>query len=353
MAAAQPVGVGILGAGRPNIATSNQIPACQRCANVRLVALCDRLDGVHDTARACGARAYTDYDRMLADPEVEMVQVSTPDWCHVEHTERALAAGRHVLLQKPPCVDRDGLRRLRAAAAAGRARLKVLLNTRQTRLCRSVHALVAAGRIGRLVQVRISYRGHRFPIPDPESPYLKAALGGVWLHNGLHWLDEACLYAAAPPRSVYVVTTRNEHGAPAMLGEGPNYWCGMFDMGSDVTFTFEYNTMLMGDGLPGGVQRVLIGTEGELRQNYGDAHLTLFRRGLDTPEDCPLLDEGLTPADDVQDSFARAIGAFAAEIRDGKEREPRTAVALHCMGALIAGAESANRALTVLPPVAP
>lgn len=348
MSGTLPVGVGILGAGRPNIATSNQVPACQRCANVRLVALCDRLEGVHDVARGCGARAYTDYDRLLADPEVEMVQVSTPDWCHVEHTERALAAGRHVLLQKPPCVDRDGLRRLRAAAA-GPARLKVLLNTRQTRVCRTLEALVAGGRIGRLVQVRISYRGHRFPIADPESPYLKASMGGVWLHNGLHWLDEACLYAKALPCTAALITTRNDQGPPTLLGEGPNYWCGIFEMGSAVTFTLEYNTMLLRDGLPGGVQRVLIGTEGELRQSYGDPGLTLFRAGQDAPERCPLLDEHLTPVEDIHDSFARAIGAFAAEIRDGQEREPVTAAALHCMEALMAGAETADRTVARVP----
>jgi len=189
---------------------------------VRLVALCDRLAGVHDSARQHGLRAYTDYAEMLADTAVEMVQVATPDWCHVDHAEQALAAGRHVLLQKPPCTDGEGLERLRIAARDSRARLKVLLNTRQTRLCRTLKALLDAGTIGRLVQVRIASRGHRFPIADLSSPYLSAALGGVWVHNGLHWLDEACFYADALPTAVQVVATRNGHGPPEVLGEGRN-----------------------------------------------------------------------------------------------------------------------------------
>ena len=336
------VGVGILGAGRPNVATSNQIPACLHSRAVRLVALCDRLEGVHEVARAHGVRAYTDYAALLADPEIEMVQVATPDWCHVEHAEMALAAGKHVLLQKPPCVDREGLRRLRAAQSTSRARLKVLLNTRQTRLCRTVHALLGEGLIGGLVHVRLASRGHRFPIADLASPYLRAELGGVWIHNGLHWLDEACYYSGALPVAVQVVATRHDHGPAEILGEGPNYWCGSFDLGAGTTFTLEYNTMLLRAGLPAGMQRVLIGTEGELRQDYGQTDLTLFRRGKDAPEGRSVLDPHLTPAEDSIESFRRAIDAFAAEIRDGQEREPTTAGALQCMEALIAGAESAG-----------
>ncbi len=337
------VGVGILGAGRPNVATSNQVPACQQSQAVRLVALCDRLEGVHDIARSHGVRAYTDYRQMLADPEVEMVQVATPDGCHVEHAEQALAAGRHVLLQKPPAVDRAGLARLRRAAAASSARLKVLLNTRETRLCRTLRALLDAGCIGRLVQVRIASRGHRFPIGDPQSPYLRAALGGVWIHNGLHWLDEACFYAQALPRAVHVVSTRNEQGPAETGGEGPNYWCGVFELGAAVTFTLEVNTMLRREGLPSGMQRHLVGTTGELRQAYGDSDLRLFRAGQELPERPTLLDAELSPAADAVGSFQRAIDEFAAEVRDGRERAPSIAAALHCMDALIAGADAAAR----------
>ena len=278
-----------------------------------------------------------------------MVQVATPDWCHVEHCEQALAAGRHVLVQKPPCIDRAGLERLWSLSHRAGPRLKVLLNTRQTRLCRTLKALLDAGAIGRLVQVRIASRGRRFPIPDISSPYLTAALGGVWIHNGLHWLDEACFYAEALPTAVHVVATRNDNGPPQVLGEGPNYWCGRFELGADTSFTLDVNTMLMRDGLPGGMQRVLIGTEGELRQLYGESGLVLHRRGLTQPERPPLLDPDLTPAEDTLESFRRAIDAFADEIRTELEQPPTRHATLHCMDALLRGAESAQscRRLTV------
>lgn len=338
----QPVRVAIVGAGRPNIATSCHIPACRSSSLVDIVALCDRLDGVRDYAAECGADAYTDYEAMLARDDIEMVQVTTPDWCHCTHAELALAAGKHVLLQKPPCVSLDELTRLRHAAANSACLLKVSLNNRERCLCRSLKHHLDAGVIGQLRHVRISSRGRRYPIRNPSSPYLTSALGGVWMHNGLHWLDEAFFYAGARPRSVQVLSARNSDGAPEVLGDGPNYWCGMFELGASVTFCLEYNTMLTHDGLPGGMQRSLIGTEGELRQCYGDESIMASRNDEAQPIQLPLLAEDVSSADDAVESFRRLIDDFAAQIRDGSEREPHVSDSLALMAALLRGAAHAE-----------
>jgi hypothetical protein len=71
--------VGIPGAGQPNVATRNHIPACQRSKRIRIVAFCDRPEGVAGYASACGARAYTHYAAMLANPQLERVHVATPE----------------------------------------------------------------------------------------------------------------------------------------------------------------------------------------------------------------------------------------------------------------------------------
>jgi len=337
-----PVGVGIIGAGRPSIATSNHIPACQRSGKVRIVALCDRLEGVREYAAQCDARAYTDYAAMLAAPDVEMVQIATPDWCHCDHTEQALAAGKHVLLQKPPCVSLDELERLRRAAANAPGRLKICLNNRERRHARTIRKCLDDGEIGELRHVNISSRGRRYPIRAPDSPYLKAEMGGVWIHNGLHWLDEAFFYAGALPTSVQVLAARNPAGAPEYLGEGPNYWSAFFEMGPQITFRFEYNTMLLPDGMPGGMQRCLIGTKGEIRQRYGDDALVVFRAGESEPSTPELLDADATAAEDSYEAFRRLFDAFVDEIRDGCERSPRVADSLLLMEALLRGARTTD-----------
>ena len=329
------VSVGILGAGQHNIATDQQMPACLNSEIVELKALCDRLETVRDFAEQAGAQAFTDYAEMLADDTIDMVQVATPDQFHCEHATMALEAGKHVLLQKPPCLNMDELTKLRAAAAKSAGRLKVILNQRHSLLSRSIKHYLGQGAIGELREIIIKYRGRRFPIDNLESFYLKKESGGVWLHNSLHWLDEAYFYSETMPEAVNVLSTKNENGIPQCLGEGPNYWSAVFPM-DKITFLFEYNTMLLKDGMPGGMQRILIGTEGEIRQNYGSNDLVLYRKDAEQTEVLPLLKEE-DNIDPVIKSFQLAIDDFAQEIIDGKEREPKIDDTLKLFELLLAG----------------
>jgi len=228
------IGVAVLGAGQPNIATSCHLPACRLSEKVRIVALCDRLESVHEYARQYGAVAYTDYAAMLEDPRIQMVQIATPDWCHCDHAEQALAAGKHVLLQKPPCISAAELDRLRLATTRAPGFLKIALNNRETHNARRIQRLIGDGAVGSVRHIRIAYRGKRFPIADLDSPYLKANMGGVWVHNGLHWLDEAFFYSGVLPTAVQVFAARNATGSPHVLGEGPNYWAALFEMGENM-----------------------------------------------------------------------------------------------------------------------
>ena len=329
------VSCAILGAGAPNIATNHHLPGTVAAENAELVALCDRLETVRDFAEQAGVKAYTDYADMLDDVEIDMVQVATPDQFHCEHATMALESGKHVLLQKPPCLNMDELTKLRDAVSKSACRLKVILNQRHTSLSRSIKHYLEQGSIGELREIIIKYRGRRFPVQNLDSFYMKKESGGVWLHNSLHWLDEAFFYSEILPREIQVYSTRNENGIPQCLGEGPNYWSAVFPM-DKVTFLFEYNTMLLKDDMPGGMQRVLIGTEGEIRQDYGSNDLILYHIGADKTEILPLLeDEG--DIDPVIKSFQLGIDDFAKEILDGQERDPKISDTLALFELLLKG----------------
>ena len=93
--------IGILGAGP--IAQAAHLPACRRAHNAELYALCDaapdllaKVAAVHEPRVT-----YTDYDAMLADPDVDAVIVAVADQYHVPLCHRALDAGKHVLVEKP------------------------------------------------------------------------------------------------------------------------------------------------------------------------------------------------------------------------------------------------------------
>jgi len=93
--------IGVLGCGP--IAQAAHFEACRRAHNAELYAICDlaedlvtRMAAIHEPHVT-----YQDYGAMLADPQVEAVIVATADQFHVEHASRALAAGKHVLVEKP------------------------------------------------------------------------------------------------------------------------------------------------------------------------------------------------------------------------------------------------------------
>ena len=117
--------VGVLGAGR--IAQAAHLEACRKARNAELHAICDAAQDLLETvAAAHRPRAtYTDYDAMLADPLLDAVIVAVADQFHVPMALRALAAGKHVLVEKPMGVDVAECERLAAAVAASGLVLQV------------------------------------------------------------------------------------------------------------------------------------------------------------------------------------------------------------------------------------
>lgn len=68
-----------------------------------------------------GIKAYTDVDRLIDDPEIDVVDLCLPSSMHCETAIRALRAGKHVLVEKPIALSlREADRMLRAAERAGR-----------------------------------------------------------------------------------------------------------------------------------------------------------------------------------------------------------------------------------------
>ena len=150
----KPVGIGMLGCGR--IADLQCLGYLEH-PRAKIAAVCD-LDGEKARRRAekWGApRSYTDLDRMLADPEVDAVDILTPHHLHEDHARAALAAGKHVSLQKPPTRTLEELDRVaRAAEEAGRV-LRVFENFMHYPPHVRAKQLIEEGAIGVPISVRV------------------------------------------------------------------------------------------------------------------------------------------------------------------------------------------------------
>jgi predicted dehydrogenase len=123
----------------------------------RIVATCDSNAALAaQRARAWGAeRCYADLEAMLADDRIDAVEILTPHHLHEEHATRALAAGKHVSLQKPPTRTLAELDRVAEAARHSGRTFRVFENFMHYPPHRKAKELIAAGAIGEPISVRL------------------------------------------------------------------------------------------------------------------------------------------------------------------------------------------------------
>ena len=98
---------GVLGVAK--IATEKVIPgdAARRAREIDAIASRDVARAREAAQRLGIAKAYGSYEELLADPEIEAIYNPLPNELHVPWTERALAAGKHVLCEKPIALDAE------------------------------------------------------------------------------------------------------------------------------------------------------------------------------------------------------------------------------------------------------
>jgi scyllo-inositol 2-dehydrogenase (NADP+) len=149
-------------------------------------------DLIEDRARQlsalCGSKAYTSFDGLLEDPDVELLIVATRSHEHVPMTLRALRAGRDVLVEKPMAIDVAGADKLIAAAKSTGRRLYVRHNRRFDLPFLQAKEIVASGKLGKLFAVQLR-QGKYQRRADWQT--LKKFGGGQLLNWGPHLIDWA------------------------------------------------------------------------------------------------------------------------------------------------------------------
>ena len=163
--------MGVLGCGP--IAQFAHFESCQKARNADLHAICDVAEDLVERMAAAyrPARTWLDYDAMLADPELDAVIVATSDAFHVAASLRALAAGKHVLCEKPVGVSVEEAEQL---AAAVKASGKVLQVGHMKRFDPGLEAArdFVRDEMGELLALKAWYcdSTHRYTMTDAVQP---------------------------------------------------------------------------------------------------------------------------------------------------------------------------------------
>jgi len=122
--------IGVLGCGP--IAQIAHFDACRKARNVDLYAVCDVSDEIRIkmTARWEPKRSYDSFERLLSDENVEAVIIAVADDFHAPLAQQALAAGKHVLVEKPLAVSVEECYGLQHSVESSQCTLQVGNNRR-------------------------------------------------------------------------------------------------------------------------------------------------------------------------------------------------------------------------------
>ncbi|MFN8418686.1 MAG: Gfo/Idh/MocA family oxidoreductase [Anaerolineae bacterium] len=140
-------------------------------------------------------RTYAEYSAALNDPEVDAVSICTPHGLHCEMALQAIAAGKHVLVEKPIALTvEDATRMIEAAEEAG-VKLYVAENLAYAPLAHFLRGIVATGEhIGELVGASLEagfrapnfgYAGRRAWLTEPQHGGT-----GTWMLHGIHTMAQ-------------------------------------------------------------------------------------------------------------------------------------------------------------------
>ena len=182
--------IGIVGAGA--IAQLAHLPVLSKMRGVELVSICDN---DRTKARALADRfnipdAGTDIEDLLETDDLDAVVIATPNHLHEPHVLSALAAGKHVLCERPVALTARGVERILAAASRYDRKVFVGNNHRFRADVQALARFISGGELGKVTGIRagafqFKRAGEGWRLRRPESG------GGAFLEHGAPLLDLA------------------------------------------------------------------------------------------------------------------------------------------------------------------
>ncbi len=311
--------------------------AYQKCG-VRVAGAAEAQAAVLDTVPE-GIQRFADY-RDLLESDIDIVSICTPTGLHCEQTLLALAAGKHVLLEKPIATTSADAERMSAAEKQSGKHVLVGMTHRFYPEILEAKRIVEDGGIGEILMIRDCILEH-FGFVNSPRWYLQPELagGGTVLSSGVHLVDRVLWFLGEMASSVSGYTNNRflnqevEDSAQMMLG---------FASGRSAQITFG----LLPEPHPLVCDLELIGTRGsvvihtwsgyEVRSSAGTRHRTIYTSEThpekvllgvcaEVRELCAAIVEGREPCPSTSESTKplRVIEAFYRAARTGTMQDVR------------------------------
>lgn len=191
------VKIGLIGAGSISV---SHLQAYKNNPNVELVAVCDlNEERAREKAERFGIpNVYTDYNELLANPEVEAVSVCTWNNTHAEISIAALRAGKNVLSEKPLCKTVDEALEVEKTVKETGKFLQVGYVRRHASNIAVLKKFIDAGDLGEIYFAKASIV-RRLGNPGGWFSDIERSGGGPLIDIGVHVID-LCWYLMGKPK---------------------------------------------------------------------------------------------------------------------------------------------------------
>ena len=209
--------------------------------------------------------ACTSEDDLIQNPDVDVIDICTPNLYHFETLKKAIAAGKHVLCEKPLCISHAQAKELMAIPKKEGQVLGMVFNNRWLSPVLRAKQLVEEGRLGRILSFRAAYLHNSATDQNRPAGWKQdkdVCGGGVLFDLGSHVID-LMQHLCGP---ITQVSGMAQIAYPTRVGRNGDTW----ETNADESFSMLAQTA---DGAHGTVTvgKLQIGTNDELSfEIYGE-----------------------------------------------------------------------------------
>ena len=327
---------GVIGTGTRGAFT--HIPTLKQAPDSQLIALCDvSAERLQAAATKVGhpVETYSQYEKLLANPDINAVVIATPNLLHREILAAALQAGKHVLCEKPAGAGPADATEMERDAAGSKTVVMFGMQYRNNAKSRKIMEIVSGGQIGKphyMVQNcsrgdwNLSPNVWRYVDPkigkDPVNwRFSHAASGGTLNEFSCHYLDLLHGYAGALPTRISC------EGGISVYHDGRDTW-------DHATVTLEYpNDLTAVHSLclfgPGRADLQIIGNEGSIESVGETFKLTHFvKNGSKRSSRIQNIELADVPGKGIDRAVLELYEDFVACVKTGKKPDASPARAL-------------------------
>jgi len=211
--------VGIVGVG--GIGHDQHLPGWAKVPFAEVIAAADLSEAALAGACECFKihRHFLDWHELVALPDLDIVDICTPNRTHTAIALAALQSGKHVLCEKPLATSSTEVRDLAEAARRSGKLLMTGQHMRFDPVSQQFKSLIDAGLLGDIYYARAQWLRRRLLPPRPTFIDRRLSGGGVAFDLGVHVLDLAYWFMGAPqPVSVSALVDMKLAGRPDLSG---------------------------------------------------------------------------------------------------------------------------------------